>query len=494
VQVTPSGSTSSPPTVVSNVVWMPFGPVASYTLGNGEAVTRTYDANYRLTDLTSNPSIFNLHFARDVMGDISGRGPAPGANPATETYQYDPLYRLTSVTDAGTVLESYTYNRVGDRLSKTATGPDVDVGTYYYTSGTHQLASIGNATRAYDANGNTTGSVVGGQTYGFAYNARQRPVLAQANGLTVGTYIYNALGQRVDSAAATTERFDYDEAGHLIGTYGVGPKRIYVWLDDLPIALVDNTVNGSVTTSTVNYVIADQLGTPRAVTNGAGTVLWGWGYQGNPFGEQQPTSSTGYVLNLRYPGQYYDAETGTVYNGFRNYEPGLGRYLQSDPIGLNGGISTYAYVGNDPLSGIDPLGLDTFQIGFSFTYSFKIPWTSIGAAGTAGVGAAFDTTGQIATYGYYGGAAAYGTFGANGGVQFAGSNADTVQDLGGKFNDYSLTAADGPGGSLGYFSGKNADGCKNVKGGSLTIGGGTPGGYLSVGQTNTYIGPVGHLW
>jgi len=357
VQVTPSGSTSSPPTVVSNVVWMPFGPVASYTLGNGEAVTRTYDANYRLTDLTSNPSIFNLHFARDVMGDISGRGPAPGANPATETYQYDPLYRLTSVTDAGTVLESYTYNRVGDRLSKTATGPDVDVGTYYYTSGTHQLASIGNATRAYDANGNTTGSVVGGQTYGFAYNARQRPVLAQANGLTVGTYIYNALGQRVDSAAATTERFDYDEAGHLIGTYGVGPKRIYVWLDDLPIALVDNTVNGSVTTSTVNYVIADQLGTPRAVTNGAGTVLWGWGYQGNPFGEQQPTSSTGYVLNLRYPGQYYDAETGTVYNGFRNYEPGLGRYLQSDPIGLNGGISTYAYVGNDPLSHIDPFGL-----------------------------------------------------------------------------------------------------------------------------------------
>ena len=83
-----------------------------------------------------------------------------------------------------------------------------------------------------------------------------------------------------------------------------------------------------------------------------------WGYQGNPFGEQQPTSSTGYVLNLRYPGQYYDAETETVYNGFRNYEPGLGRYLQSDPIGLNGGISTYAYVHNNPIQRVDPLGLD----------------------------------------------------------------------------------------------------------------------------------------
>ena len=82
-----------------------------------------------------------------------------------------------------------------------------------------------------------------------------------------------------------------------------------------------------------------------------------WAYQGNPFGEQQPTSTAGYVLNLRYPGQYYDAETGTVYNGFRNYEPGIGRYLQSDPIGLNGGISTYAYVGNNPLDFIDPQGL-----------------------------------------------------------------------------------------------------------------------------------------
>ncbi|WP_158752693.1 RHS repeat-associated core domain-containing protein [Dyella sp. S184] len=82
-----------------------------------------------------------------------------------------------------------------------------------------------------------------------------------------------------------------------------------------------------------------------------------WGYQGNPFGEQQPTSTTGYVLNLRFPGQYYDAETGTVYNGFRNYEPALGRYLQSDPTGLAGGISTYAYVGNDPLSHTDRFGL-----------------------------------------------------------------------------------------------------------------------------------------
>ena len=185
IQVTPSGSTSAPPTVVSSVTWLPFGPISGYTLGNGQVVTRAYDANYRLTDLTS-PAL-TLHFGRDAMGDITALGNAPGANPAIESYQYDPLYHLTSVTNSNGVLESYTYNSTGDRLSKTASG--LATGAYSYTSGTHQLASIGSAPRANDANGNTTGSVIGGQTYGFAYDSRERIALAQANGATVGTYL-----------------------------------------------------------------------------------------------------------------------------------------------------------------------------------------------------------------------------------------------------------------------------------------------------------------
>ena len=102
VNVTPHGTTTAPTAVVSNATWLPFGPIASYTLGNGQVITRTYDANYRLTDLTS-PTL-NLHFARDAMGDIQALGNTPGANPATETYSYDPLYRLTNVSDGGTTL------------------------------------------------------------------------------------------------------------------------------------------------------------------------------------------------------------------------------------------------------------------------------------------------------------------------------------------------------------------------------------------------------
>ena len=360
VQVTPSGGTTAPPTVVSAISYLPFGPIKSYTLGNGQTITRTYDANYRLTDLTS-PAL-NLHFAWDAMGDIVALGNVPGANPATETYSYDPLHRLTGVTDAGTALESYTYNPTGDRLSKTASG--LATGAYLYTTGTHQLAKIGTATVTNDANGNTTADTIGGDSYGFTYNARNRQATVQLNGQTVANYSYNALGERIGKVAtypqAVNELYSYDEAGHLIGEYGT-TNRDYVWLGDIPVAVVDNTINGSVTTSTVNYVAADQLGTPRAVSNGAGAVIWSWAYQSNPFGEQQPTSTTGYVLNLRFPGQYYDAETNTNYNMFRSYNPPLGRFDQSDPTGLNGGISTYAAVENNPLDNVDPLGLDDTQ-------------------------------------------------------------------------------------------------------------------------------------
>jgi RHS repeat-associated protein len=368
----PPGAFSSGSSPVQQITYLPFGPMTSYRLGH-QIITRTYDANYALTDITS--AALNLHFARDPLGNITALGNAPGASPATETYTYDPLNRLTGISDAGTALESYTYSPTGDRQSKTA--PGLATGAYLYTSGTHQLASINGISRANDANGNTTGASSAGQTWGYGYNGRNRMTVVQANGATVGNYIYNALGQRIQknttAPTATTQRYFYDEQSHLIGEYTVGgSNRDTIWLGDMPVATVDTT--GS--TSVVNFVIGDGLGTPRAVVNDAGTTIWSWAYQGNPFGEQQPTSSTGYVLNLRYPGQYYDVESGTNYNLNRTYESATGRYLQSDPLGLNGGISTYAYVGGNPLSSIDPLGLNVTMTCRPLSFVAKFGGTS----------------------------------------------------------------------------------------------------------------------
>jgi RHS repeat-associated protein len=116
--------------------------------------------------------------------------------------------------------------------------------------------------------------------------------------------------------------------------------------------------------SQIFYVHTDHLGTPRAITQATGNgKVWEW-KNDDPFGanmqDENPSGIAGnFKYNLRFPGQYYDQETGTYYNYFRDYDPSVGRYVQSDPIGLRGGINTFGYVEGAPLSLVDPLGLSS---------------------------------------------------------------------------------------------------------------------------------------
>lgn len=103
------------------------------------------------------------------------------------------------------------------------------------------------------------------------------------------------------------------------------------------------------------YFYNDHLGTPQALSDVSQNIVWRGEYE--PFGEVTETVNS-VEQNLRFPGQYYDQESGVHYNYFRDYDPSLGRYVQSDPIGLRGGLNTYAYVGGNPLMNIDPFGLD----------------------------------------------------------------------------------------------------------------------------------------
>ena len=349
VTATPSGGTTT--TVVSAVTYKAFGPVATYKLGDGQTVTLSYDATGALTDIAS--TAFSLHVKRDVMGNIVALGDAAGVPSPSETYGYDPLYRLTGVTAAsGTAIEAYTYDKTGDRLSKAA--PRLLTGTYAYAPDTHHLTGVGTTIRQVDARGNTTADVRASGTYGYGYNGRNRLTVVQIDGATVGSYVLNALGQRVQKTTGmASTRFDYDGGSRLLSESFGTATRDYVWMDGLPIGIVD----GGGTTAAVHFIHTDGLGSPRAVTSATGTVIWQWAYASNPFGESAPTSSSGYTLNLRFPGQYFDAESGLSYNVNRDYEAAAGRYVQSDPIGLPGGTATYSYVGSAPLDYIDPAGM-----------------------------------------------------------------------------------------------------------------------------------------
>ena len=108
------------------------------------------------------------------------------------------------------------------------------------------------------------------------------------------------------------------------------------------------------------YVHVDHLGTPVAMTDEQGVKVWSAVY--DPFGKATPNedpdgNGQAVTLNVRFAGQYYDSETGLHQNGFRTYDPSTGRYLTSDPIGLWGGLNTYAYAWGNPITIFDSMGL-----------------------------------------------------------------------------------------------------------------------------------------
>jgi RHS repeat-associated protein len=150
------------------------------------------------------------------------------------------------------------------------------------------------------------------------------------------------------------------------------------------------------TQAQIYFIHADHLNTPRLVADAAGTTVWRWD-QAEPFGnnpaDENPSGLGVFDLPLRLPGQRYDAETGLHYNYFRDYDPSLGRYSQSDPVGLMFGPNTYLYGLANPLSNTDFTGLfssDSFGIaeggGFGIGGALTVHKQSgIGVGGSAGL-------------------------------------------------------------------------------------------------------------
>jgi RHS repeat-associated protein len=158
-------------------------------------------------------------------------------------------------------------------------------------------------------------------------------------------------------ATVTSSPYTYNWTGVAAGTYSLTAKAT----DNLGVPTTSSPVSITVSVPAVLYFIhPDHLNTPRAIYNDQQQLAWRWDQQ-EPFGNSPPNENPSGLgtceINLRFPGQYFDKETNLAYNYFRDFDPGLGRYAQSDPIGLGGGLNTYAYVYGQPLRKIDPKGL-----------------------------------------------------------------------------------------------------------------------------------------
>lgn len=322
-------------TLISGVSYGPFGPVTGWTWGNGAQTSRSYDVDGHLTAISS-AGQSSYTFADD--GLISSR---------SDDSEHD--YSVVSGATLQTV--SATSNRL---------------------TGSSGLLSL---TYSYDGMGSVTGNGVGTFTYDKA--GRLKSYLQSSAGTS---FSINGLGQRVAKvASAGTVLFAYDESSHLIGEYTGSGALIEetVWLGNTPVALLRPNASGGMD---IYYVHTDHLNTPRRITRATDNVIvWRWSSDayGVGFVDQDPDGDGQiFVYNFRFPGQYFDSETGLSYNYQRDFDPASGRYIESDPTGLNGGINTYAYANGNPVSNSDPSGLFSYPEHVSITKKALAGYTS----------------------------------------------------------------------------------------------------------------------
>ncbi len=374
VGVTPAGGTRQ--VLLGNATYYPFGPVASWSYGNGRPMQRVLDQDYRPLAVSDTRSDgLSTGFAFDPAGNLSALTAAGNTAPVV-SLDYDALGRLTAFKDGptGTVIDGYSYDATGNRLSAKV---NTTTQSYTYPNTSHRLSEVAGTARTYDAIGNTTS--IGGTALEFVYGASGRIGQAKRAGTVVMNYAYNGRGEQVRRVGKTNTYTLYDENGHWLGDYdnNGAPLQQAIWLDDLPV--------GVLASNSLRYVQPDHLGTPRAVIDPTRDLaIWTWDLKGEAFGNTPPDQDpdkdgTAFVFDMRFPGQRYDAATGLNQNYFRDYDPGTGRYGQSDPIGLEGGASSYAYTSSNPISAIDPMGLQSSAIYGS------------GATGAAGAAGAYGT-------------------------------------------------------------------------------------------------------
>jgi RHS repeat-associated protein len=371
------------------------GRLTEKLLSSGVDAKYTYNPDNTLASLANQTGatvISNHVYSYDVLGNRATQAETVGATIINYTYGYDNLNRLTQVQNGtATQQENYSYDPLDNRLSKSvgATAPTI---TAYVYDAANQLKEI--------HSGTTTGTLLASLTYDADGNLKSRSdsglaltydPLNRLTQATVGTqtqsYVYDDQGRRIQKTVAGVATNMLYNGADIVAEYGP------TW--GLPLAQytqgpkIDDPIIRATATA-AQYYHQDGLGSVVGVSNNLGGTdatqrFDAWGNK---------IASTGTTPHYGYTGREPD-ETGLIFYRARYLDPTVGRFTQRDPIGLRGGLNKYTYVGENPISRTDSLGL--WAWGITFSASTINPLTS-GGGGTFGLNLEYTSSGGWGLY------------------------------------------------------------------------------------------------
>jgi RHS repeat-associated protein len=367
-----------------------IGALAGITYPSGETVEFEYDADYRLTAIKDWQGQYHRFYYLNNDGGVEHQAPngvttttqlSPLGHPLDISardsdnnplfsfkYQYDSEGRVKSFSDSDYGARTYQYDadnqllgvqsqnnaQLNEQFSYDGAGNRTECnGEKARFNGLNQLLEQGQSQCAYDERGNLIEYRTPGEVWRYTFDARNQLIRAESSTGTDVRFGYDAFGRRVWKREARRKTIFFWLGENLIGETlhendQLLSRRDYLYAIGT-FAPMAAQINGEL--CSYHY---DNLGTPRRLTDKHGKVVWATDYEafGGAIVRVKGTEN-----NLRFPGHYFDLETGLHYNRFRYYSPIFGRYLNKDPLGHVGGINLYNFIGNSPPNQTDGFGL-----------------------------------------------------------------------------------------------------------------------------------------